>query len=51
MLQKLDDAVRVKDMAAREARASLSTELLRIANRAKLIFIDTIEVACFLSTG
>ena len=51
MLQELNEAVRVEDMAAREARASLSTELLRVANCAKLIFIDTIEVAYLLRTG
>ena len=51
MLQELDDAVRVEDMAARESRACLSTELLRVTYCAKLIFIDAIEVASLLSAG
>ena len=51
MLEKVDHTIGVKDMPAREARASLSAQLLRVADRAHGLVVYPIEVANSLGTG
>ena len=48
MLEEVHDAVRVENMTARESRASFCAELLRVADRAELVLVDTVEEASLL---
>ena len=51
MLEEVDHTLGMEDMAAGEARARLRPELLRVADRAHGLIVDSIEVANSLSTG
>ena len=49
VLEELNDAICVEDMAAGKLGASFSAELGGVADCAELVLIDTLEVSCSLS--
>ena len=51
MLEKVDYTLGMEDMAAGEARARLSPELLRVADCAHGLIVDSIEVTNSLGAG
>ena len=51
MLEEVDHTLGMEDMAAGEARARLRPELLRVADRAHGLVINSIEVSYSLGAG
>jgi len=51
MLKKLNYTISVENVSTRQLRASLGTKFASVADRAKFVLVDTMEVSRFFSTG